>query len=92
MFNSGRLRRLWDAYRFPSFRPDPVVVGVFGDPMARIIRLHRREKKRAAARAGWHIEVRTTTRLTESAICLAETGASTWCWNSAGWTAGAAAK
>jgi hypothetical protein len=34
-----RPRRLWDAYRFPGFRPSPIVTGVFGDPHARILRL-----------------------------------------------------
>src|SRR5882724_3452642 len=41
-----RPRRLWDTYRFPGFRPHPIVTGIFGDPYARIIRLVRRSKKR----------------------------------------------
>src|SRR5712692_4802103 len=45
-----KLRRLWDTYRFPGFRPSPTVHGIFGDPTARVIRLHRRGKKQAAAR------------------------------------------
>src|SRR6266496_1316750 len=44
-----RSRRLWDAYCFPGFRPEPTVCGVFGDPKARVIRLSRRSKKRLAA-------------------------------------------
>src|SRR4029453_9822398 len=38
-------RRLWDAYRFPGFRPGPTVTGIFGEPHARIITLTRRSKK-----------------------------------------------
>src|SRR5207302_663208 len=54
-----RRRRLWDAYCFPSFRPQPTVCGVFGDPIARVIRLTRRSKKRLMAVAAewkmdWH--------------------------------------
>jgi len=41
-------RRLWDTYRFPGFRPGTTVQGVFGDPKARVLRLHRRGKKRFA--------------------------------------------
>src|SRR2546423_2729052 len=44
-----RRRRLWDAYCFPGFRPQPTVCGVFGDPIARVIRLTRRSKKRLVA-------------------------------------------
>src|SRR6516162_712420 len=43
-----RRRRLWDAYCFPGFRPQPTVHGVFGDPKARVIKLKRRSKKRFA--------------------------------------------
>src|SRR5208337_2786144 len=39
-----RPRRLWDAYCFPGFRPEPTVCGIFGDPKARVIRLNRRSK------------------------------------------------
>src|SRR6516164_6196271 len=37
-------RRLDDAFRFPGFRPEATVRGIFGDPKARILRLLRREK------------------------------------------------
>ena len=40
-----RPRRLWDAYRFLGFRPSPTVIGIFGEPHARIIALTRRSKK-----------------------------------------------
>lgn len=42
-------RSLKDEYRFPGFVPVLPVKGVFGDPRAVIISLHRRRKKHAAA-------------------------------------------
>src|SRR3974377_786260 len=44
-----RLLDLHDAYRFPGFRPDKTVIGVFGDRYARVVTLHRRKKGRPAA-------------------------------------------
>ena len=41
-----RRRRLWDAYCFPGFWPEPTVRGIFGDPKARVISLKRRSKSR----------------------------------------------
>src|SRR5437870_4771912 len=35
-------RRLSDSYRFPGFRPLPTVVGIFGEPGARVVTLVRR--------------------------------------------------
>ena len=40
-----KYKRLSDAYRFPGFQPLQKVVGIFGDPKARVIRLKRTEKK-----------------------------------------------
>ena len=73
-----RHRRLWDSYRFPGFRPDPVVVGVFGDPTARVVVLHRRSKKRCAAYAGAFGKAGMIARPAGSAICPAATLAFTW--------------
>ena len=42
--SAKRSRRLLDAYRFPGFRPQVTVEGVFGDPKARIVTLVRRGK------------------------------------------------
>jgi hypothetical protein len=41
-------RRLTDTYTFPGFRPLQTIIGLFGDPRARLIRLVRRGKKRSA--------------------------------------------
>ena len=40
--SESRKRKLKDTYKFPGFRPDPTICGVFGDPKAGIIRLIRR--------------------------------------------------
>ena len=39
-----KTKRLRDSYRFPGFHPALTVVGLFGDPHARVIRLTRRSK------------------------------------------------
>jgi hypothetical protein len=45
MPKSTKTKRLRDSYRFPGFHPALIVVGLFGDPHARVIRLTRRSKK-----------------------------------------------
>jgi len=92
MPKSRRLRRLWDTYRFDGFRPDRAVVGIFGDPKARIIRLHRRSKKRAAAGVAGRRAVGTTARTIASAISLAAIRESIWNWRFAASRAGVAAR
>jgi hypothetical protein len=44
-------KRLLDIYRFPGFVPQPKVRGIFGDPLAVVITLQRRRKKRSAGSA-----------------------------------------
>jgi hypothetical protein len=80
MHNFRRLQRLWDTYRFPGFRPSKTVVGIFGDPSARVITLIRRSKKRAALCAAARVGDGTTERPGGSAIFPAATDASTWTW------------
>ena len=48
MPKSIKTKRLRDCYRFPGFHPALTVVGLFGDPYARVIRLTRRSKKPCA--------------------------------------------
>ena len=74
----AKLKRLLDIYRFPGFVPRPKVHGLFGDPLAVVISLRRRRKKRAAVSA-----VRLATRITTSGhaaseTCPVATSASTW--------------
>jgi len=66
-----RKKRLSDTYRFPGFKLRADVVGVFGDPKARIVRLVRTGKKPSVAlavRQAFHI---TTAALNGFEICLA---------------------
>ena len=63
-----RRRRLWDAYCFPGFWPEPTVRGIFGDPKARVISLKRRSKKRRAAVAVGSRWAGTTARSVGCAI------------------------
>lgn len=58
----GKQRRLLDEYRFPGFRPNAGIKGVFGDPMARVITLGRSQKKRYAVVVVPSTEVSTTRR------------------------------
>jgi hypothetical protein len=85
-------RYLRDSYRFPGFKPSATVVGVFGDRMARVIVLSRREKKRPAARVDGFTGPGTIASGGESVTCRAATGASSSTWRSAGSSAGAAGK
>jgi hypothetical protein len=56
----AKFKQLHDLYRFPGFVPRPRVRGVFGDPLAVLITLRRRRKKRCAASAGKYIGPTTT--------------------------------
>jgi hypothetical protein len=67
------VRRLWDAYAFGGFRPQPRVRGVFGDPKARVITLKRRSKKRSAAAAVARTWAGTTGARGACAICRGDT-------------------
>ena len=68
--SSKRKRRLWDAYAFPMFRPQPTVRGVFGDPKARVITLNRRTKKQSAAPVVGHTRAGTTYCEPENKVSL----------------------
>src|SRR2546427_13143127 len=82
-----RRRRLWDAYSFPGFRPQPTVRGIFGNPKARVITLNRRSKKRPAAVAITSRWVGTTERSAACAIFRAATLGYFWNWRYGGWGA-----
>jgi len=70
MANSAkRLRRLWDEYAFPGFRPLPTVRGVFGDRKARVITFKRRSKKRSAVAVVERTWAGTTDARGAFAIC-----------------------
>ena len=73
----AKLKRLLDIYRFPGFVPRPKVRGVFGDPLAVVISLQRRRKKRSAGSADRPSASTTTSGHAASAICLVATNVST---------------
>jgi len=41
----SKIKHLHDIYKFTNFRPEHSVKGIFGDPMALVICLRRRQKK-----------------------------------------------
>jgi hypothetical protein len=68
-----KLKRLQDVYRFPGFTPLATVRGIFGDPMAVVVTLRRRRKKRGAVFAVKGIAPSTTNGPGSSAISLVAT-------------------
>lgn len=73
-------RSLYDSYHFPNFKPQRSVVGIFGDPAARVITLVRQGKKQFAASVVPFTGPSMIIRSEESATSPAETPASTWTW------------
>ena len=73
----AKLKRLLDIYRFPGFGPRTKLRGIFGDPLAVVITLQRRRKKRPAASVGTPTAATTTSGHAASAICLVATNVST---------------
>jgi hypothetical protein len=74
----AKFKQLHDLYRFPGFVPRARIRGVFGDPLAVVITLQRRRKKRFAARAGTYRGPTTTSGLGEPGIFPVATSVSTW--------------
>jgi hypothetical protein len=64
-------------YRFPGFEPAATLRGVFGDPIAVVVALRRRGKKRLAEDVGKRFRSSTINGLEGFAISRAATGAST---------------
>lgn len=83
MATSRKRKRLSDAYRFDGFRPLEELRGVFGDPVARVITLVRRQKKRAARDVLEHVRVTTTSECLRE-ICPVEVAESIWTSKCAG--------
>ena len=73
----AQFKTLHDLYRFPGCVPLSHVYGIFGDPMAVVISLRRRRKKRLAVFVVAPILVTTTKDLGVSAISPVGTNAST---------------
>jgi hypothetical protein len=87
-----KTRRLTDTYRFVGFTPQQMVVGVFGDPKARVIKLNRIEKKHVVRNAERSIMVFMTARYAVSAIFHAATPGSTLSWKSVALSVGVVGK
>jgi len=85
-----RKKQLYDAYRFEGFRPIKTLKGLFGDPMARIIVLQRRGKKRFVEVAGRFHVVFMTEEPAWYGTSPAEICGFTWRWNCGGWNAAVA--
>jgi hypothetical protein len=76
-------KRLSDAYRFPGFQPKQRVIGIFGDPKARVIRLNRIEKKHVVQTVAGNIEASMITKYDGSEIFPVETRGYILIWKSA---------
>ena len=87
-----KTKRLWDAYRFQGFTPEPGVSGIFGDQKALVIKLRRRGKKRFAGPADGDIGHFTTARFVGCGIFPAEIGVFGWMWRSDAFFAGVAGR
>lgn len=78
MAKRTRRRQLRDAYRFKGFIPGAMVVGIFGDPTARVLPLGRRQKKRLVACVAFGTRAITTRRSAEFEIYPVATPTSIW--------------
>ena len=78
--------RLPDTYRFPGFCPKAIVRGIFGDPLARIVTLRRRRKKRSVAFAVNPNEASMIESFVESVTSPAAIRASSWKSRFDAWT------
>src|SRR5258707_13766250 len=73
----AKFKLLQDLYRFPGFVPLPRVRGRFGDPLAVVITLQRRRKKRRVASVARCTMPTTTSGHVGFAISPVATNAST---------------
>ena len=78
MAKKTRQRQLRDAYRFKGFIPGVIVLGIFGDPTARVLPVGRRRKKRLAACVAAGTGAITTRRSAEFGIFPVATPTSIW--------------
>jgi len=76
---------------FSGFRPLARVVGMFGDPRARLVTLVRRGKKRSVGAVAPFTAAGTTAGAAAHGICPAAATASTWTSRSGASTAAAVA-
>jgi len=87
-----KTRRLQDEYRFPGFRPQSAIKGIFGDSHARVVVLKRRKKKQFVRVAERFTEVSTTSGYERSGIFLAAGSECFWSSRCGVWTAAGTGK
>ena len=85
-------KTLYDSYHFPGFTPQRSIIGIFGDPAARVIKLDRRGKKQHAVCAARSTGLFTTIRSAGSATFPVVTPASIWNYRYGASYAGAVAR
>jgi len=85
-----RIKQLCDAYRFQGFRPLKTLKGLFGDPVARIITLRRRGKKRFVGVVERFGGLSTTEERGWFGTSLAGICGFIWRWNCGEWNAAVA--
>ncbi len=73
-----RKKRLLDEYRYPGFRPETVVKGLFGDCKAKVIHFIRTQKKRFADVVARSITAITTRKFARLGIYPAAIRESIW--------------
>lgn len=78
MSKKTQRRQLRDAYRFEGFIPGTTVVGVFGNPSARVLALGRRRKKRPVGCVVGGTRAITTRRFAAFGIFPVVTFTSIW--------------
>jgi hypothetical protein len=72
----AKFKRLLDLYRFPGFVPQPLIRGLFGDPVAVVISFKRRRKKQFAVAVAKCFGLIMTSAHDGSAICRVATSVS----------------
>ena len=87
-----RKKTLYDSYHFPGFTPQRSIIGIFGDPAARVIKIDRRGKKQHAVCAARFAGLFTTIRSAGSATFPVVTPASIWNYRYGAYCAGAVAR
>ncbi len=87
-----RGRQLRDAYRFTGFVPAAIVRGAFGDPLARVLTLRRRQKKQPVGFVGCGTAVFTIRSFAWFETCRVVITASIWRCSCAGSPAGIVAR
>jgi hypothetical protein len=85
-------KTLYDSYQFPGFIPHRTVVGIFGDPHARVIKLDRQGKKQHAVFAERFTDLFTTIRSAGSVTFPVVTPVSIWNYRYGALAAGAVAR